>query len=328
MIHVLVLDRVHEAGLALLRTRPDIEVELLPSPTEADIERAIPGADALLLRTQRLTARMIDLGRRLRVIARHGVGYDNVDLEALDRRGIPLVVTGPVNTVSVAEHTLFLMLALAKHGIPHDAAVRHGDWGLRNAFHAWELNGRTLLLLGFGQIGRAVARLALAFGMTVAAYDPYVAAEVMAAAGVVPVAGLAAGLAAADVISVHLPLSDATRNLLDRAALARMRPGAVVISTARGGVVDERALAEALAAGRLGGAGLDVFEDEPPAPGNPLLGLSNVVLSPHVAGLTAECAQRLAEVSARNILDAVDGRLDPALVVNRQVLGIARPDAG
>ena len=295
----------------------------MAQPAEPDILALAPTADAIIVRTTKLTAAAIDSAPKLKIVSRHGVGYDNVDMAALDRRRIPLTLVGNVNALSVAEHTLFMMLTLAKRGVAYDRATRNGDWKLRDSFGATELAGKTLLLLGFGRIGREVARRAQAFGVTVLAYDPYVRDAAMFAARVQPVSKLAEAFPQADFISVHLPMTPETRGIIGARELATMRKTAIVISTARGGLVDEVALADALRSGQIRAAGLDVFVDEPPAPNDPLLKLDNLLLSPHIAGLTEECAMRMAEVSARNALDGLDGKVDPALVVNKHVLNHA-----
>jgi D-3-phosphoglycerate dehydrogenase len=212
------------------------------------------------------------------------------------------------------------MLTIAKQGIAYDRATRDGNWKLRDSFGATELAGKTLLLLGFGRIGREVAKRAQAFGMTVLAYDPYVREAAMYAARVQPAPKLEDALPQADFISVHLPLTPETRGIIGARQFAAMKRTAIVISTARGGLVDEAALVEALRSGTIRAAGLDVFVDEPPSSDNPLLKLDNLLLSPHSAGLTAECAMRMGEVSARNALAGLNGTLDPELVVNKHVL--------
>jgi D-3-phosphoglycerate dehydrogenase len=317
---ILILGRIHEAGLDVLRARPGVSFEVLASPSEPDILAKAPVADAIIVRTTKLTAAAIDAAPKLKIVSRHGVGYDNVDMAALDRRGIPLTLVGNVNALSVAEHTLFMMLTIAKDAIAYDRATRDGNWKLRDSFRATELSGKTLLLLGFGRIGREVAKRAQAFGMTVLAYDPYVRDAAMYAARVQPVAKLDDAIPTSDFISIHLPLTPETKGIIGMPELAVMKKTAVVISTARGGLVDETALADALRSGQIRAAGLDVFVDEPPAADNPLLKLDNVLLSPHIAGLTEECAMRMAVVSARNALAGLDGNVDPELVVNKHVL--------
>ena len=320
---ILILGKIHEAGLDILRARPGVSFEIMAQPAEPDILALAPTADAIIVRTTKLTAAAIDSAPKLKIVSRHGVGYDNVDMAALDRRRIPLTLVGNVNALSVAEHTLFMMLSLAKRSIAYDRATRNGDWKLRDTFGATELAGKTLLLLGFGRIGREVARRAQAFGMTVLSYDPYVRDAALFAARVQPVAKLPEAIPQADFISVHLPMTAETKGIIGAQQFAAMKKTAIVISTARGGLVDEAALAEALKSGQIRAAGLDVFVEEPPAPNDPLLKLDNLLLSPHIAGLTEECAMRMAEVSARNALAGLDGKVDPELVVNKHVLNHA-----
>ena len=319
MPHVLVAGRIHPAGLGLLEAAPDVTVEIVEEVSEAAYVPRIAGAHGLILRTQPLTAATVAAAPKLEVVARHGVGYDAVDVAALDRRGIPLAIVGDVNAGAVAEHALMLMLAAVKRLGRGDRAVRAGDWAWRNRLEAGELAGRRLLVVGYGRIGKRVARLADAFAMDVAVHDPHVPADAFAGEPVTPAPDLAAALAEAEVVTVHVPKADGA--VLGRAELARLPAGAIVVNTARGGVVDEAALAEALASGRVAAAGLDVFEDEPPPVDHPLLAFDQVVLTPHHAGLTAESAERMAVAAARNVLDHFRGRLDPALVVNRPAPG-------
>ncbi len=316
MPHVLVAGRIHEAGLDVLRAAPGVTFELVDEVSTETYAPRIYGADALLIRTQPLTAEIVATAQRLRIVSRHGVGYDSVDVAALEARGIPLAIVGDVNGRTVAEHTLALMLALAKRIPAYDRATRDGAWGIRNSFSTTELWGKTLFLVGFGRIGRLVAGLAAAFGMRILAHDPFQAADAIAAAGAEPIATLAAGLPIADVVSLHVPKTGEAA-LIGADELRLMRPGAVLINAARGGLVDETALADALEAGRLAGAALDVFATEPPEAASRLLGSDRTILSPHSAGLTEECAARMGQVAARNIVDFFAGRLDPALVVNR-----------
>lgn len=320
MTVVTVVDRVREEGLSLLRARPGIELVLLPEPTPGSLMAAMPRTNAILVRTTRLTPEMLDAAPGLEVVSRHGVGYDNVPLEPLERRRIPLAIAATANMIAVAEHAIFSMMELAKHGRAFDAGLRRGDWALRNRLSPIELYGKTLLIVGFGRIGAHVARRALAFDMKVQVLDPVAPRERIEQAGCQPVADLGAALEAADIVSLHCPLTTATRNLLGEAELARMRPGALLVNTARGGLVDEAALARALERGHLGGAALDAFAQEPPPADHPLLKLSNVLLTPHMAGVTAEAAVRMAVESAQNVLAALDGRLDPSVVVNPHVL--------
>ena len=316
MPHVLIAGRIHEDGLAVFARNPGYTVEMVDEVSTESYAPKLPAADALLIRTQPLPGWAVAAAPRLRIVSRHGVGYDAVDVPALDARGIPLAIIGDVNSRPVAEHTVALMLALAKRVTLYDAATREGRWAVRNSFSATELDGKRLFLVGFGRIGRIVAGMAAAFGMRVSAYDPFQTADAIAAAGAEPVTNLLAGLRGADVVSLHVPKAG-DRPLVGAAELAVLAPQALLVNTARGGLVDEDALADALEGGRLGGAGLDVFADEPPRASNRLLGCRGAILSPHSAGLTEECAARMGTVAARNIVDFFDGRLDPRLVVNK-----------
>ncbi len=325
MSDVLVIGTIRPEGLAVLDARPDIRLHSLAETDRAGLLEAVGKATAILVRTSRIDRGVIEAAPGLRVVSRHGVGYDNVDLEALNERRIPLAIAANANRVSVAEHTLFMLLALAKQAVPHDAAVRGGNWAIRNRVAAFELAGRTLLLLGFGRIGREVALRARAFGMKVEVLDPFVDDADLAASGCVRAAGLEAALAHAHAVSLHLPLTPATRHIIDAEKLALMRPDALLINTARGGLIDEAALARALGEGRLGGAGIDVFEDEPPGTGNPLLAAPRALLSPHSAGVTDESMVRMATEAAANIVDVLDGRLDPAVIVNHAIVTESAP---
>lgn len=314
MPHVLVAGKLHPSGLALLKSARDVTFDYVEEVSEPSYAPLIARADGLVIRTQPLSAATVARADRLRIVSRHGVGYDSVHLPSLNARGIALAVVGDVNSVSVAEHAMMLMLAAAKRTIRADRSIRDGSWGWRNDLEPTELWGKRLLILGFGRSGRHLARMAAGFRMEVRAYDPYLAECGWPEGRVDPVPDLVDGLAWADVVSVHVPRAD--RPIVGAGELAAMKPTAILVNTARGGIVDEPSLVEALAAGRLAAAGLDVFDEEPPAPDNPLLAMDQVVLTPHVAGLTEESAQRMAVGSVQNILDFFAGQIDPTLVVN------------
>ena len=315
---VLVAGKIHQAGLDLLKSRKDISVDVVEAVTTEAYRPHLAEADAVLIRTQPMTAAEIALAPKLKIVSRHGVGFDAVDVSALNARGIPLAIVGDVNSRAVAEHTLMLMLAAARRTVAHHTASTTDHWNERNRFDAVELDGKTLLVLGFGRIGRRVAELAKAFGMTVVAFDPYISADQMKAAGVTHTPNIASALETADYVTVHMPGGQGP--VIGAEELSRMKPTAIIINSARGGVVDEIALDRALRDRRLRGAALDVLVDEPPAPNHPLLTNPHVTISPHNAGLTEECAMRMAVAAAQNILDCLDGRLNPALVVNKTQL--------
>lgn len=318
MPHLVIAGKLHATGLDLARSAPGVTLDYVEDVSEAALLAHLPQAEALVLRTQPLSAAAVARAPHLRIVSRHGVGYDAVDLAALTARGIPLAIVGDVNSVSVAEHAMMLLLAAAKRALRgHRAVAEPAGWGWRNRFEGVELAGKRLLILGFGRTGRHLARLAAAFGMELRACDPVLAAKGWPEGGIEAV-DLAGGLAWADAVSVHVP--GGARPLLGAGELSLLRPGAILVNTARGGVVDEGALVAALAEGRIGAAGIDVFATEPPEAGHPLARFDQVILSPHIAGMTAESAERMAVVAVQNALDGLAGRPDPAMIVNPEVL--------
>jgi D-3-phosphoglycerate dehydrogenase len=320
MPKVLIIQPFHEDGMKLFAARPDVAYEVVDGAPD-ELADQIADADGVTIRTTPLPAAVLDRAERLKVVSRHGVGYDNVDVDALTRRGIPLAIAADANATAVAEHTLYFMLALAKQGLRYDRATREGGWAVRNSLEAVDLMGRRVLVMGFGRIGREVAGRCAAFGMQVTVYDPYVQANVIEAAGDYrSVPDFEAALPETDVLTVHMPLGADSRGLIGAAELAALPPHAFVINAARGGIIDEAALHEALTSGRIAGAGLDVFDREPPPDDHPLFALPNVILTPHSAGLSKEAAIRMAISTARNVLAGIDGKLDPSMVVNREVL--------
>jgi D-3-phosphoglycerate dehydrogenase len=303
-LRVLVAEAIAPEGVEALRARHEVDVRTGLSP--AGLIEIIGGYDALIVRSGvDVDAALITAGTRLQVIGRAGVGVDNVDLDAATRAGITVVNAPTGNTIAAAEHTIALLLALARRVPAADASVRRGEW-TRSALQGVQLRGRTFGIVGLGKIGMAVAERARGFGMTLLGSDPYVTEEQAALRGV-ELVQLDALLERSDAVTVHVPLSRATAGLIGSKAIARMKPGAFVLNVARGGIVDEAALAAALRDGRLGGAGIDVFEDEPPA-GSPLLDAPNTVLTPHLGASTAEAQVAVAEEIAEQVLDVLAGR--------------------
>lgn len=319
MPNVLVLGRIHRAGIDRLAAANCAIIELPDHPP--DLVSRVTDVDAIIVRMTRIDAAAIDAAPKLRIVARHGVGYEAVDVAALTGRGIPLALVGDVNSGAVAEHTLALLLALAKRLTIYDRATRDGNFAIRDTFSARELAGKTILVVGFGRIGREVARRCGAFGMSVIAADPFVEPSVAEAAGHAHVSDFRDVLGQADYVTVHVPKSPGAEYLIGAPEIAAMKPEAAVLNLSRGGVIDETALRDALTAGRLSGAALDVFEDEPPKADNPLFALDSVIVSPHCAAFTEECARRMALACAENVLAAFAGSLERELVVNREVLG-------
>jgi D-3-phosphoglycerate dehydrogenase len=299
-LRVLVREPIAEAGLELLRSRFEVVED-----GESDLTEIIGGFDAIVVRSAtKLDASLIERADRLKVIGRAGVGVDNVDVDAATRRGIVVANAAESTVDSAAEHAIALLLALARNVPQAHAALTAGTWD-RERFTGFELAGKTLGVLGLGRIGRQVAQRALGLGMRVVAYDPFVAADRFRELGVESVESVEDVYAQADVITLHLPLSDETKALLDADAFARMKDGVRIVNAARGGLIDEDALLAALRSGKVAGAALDVFVTEPYS--GPLLGLSQVVVTPHLAGSTTEAQDRAGVVIAEQVAAALAG---------------------
>ncbi len=275
--------------------------------------------DAVVVRQLPFGAEAIEAASRLKVISRHGVGYDGVDLDAATRRGIPVLIAPAANSISVAELTIALILAASRAILRHDAAIRSGAWDRSHV--GMQLSGRTIGLVGIGSIGRIVARAAAGLGMHVIAYDPYVCPGSGEPSSIELVDSLDALLQRSHVLSLHCPLNDATRNLIGAAQLARLPKGAIVVNAARGGLVDDLALAEALKSGHVAAAGLDTFPKEPLPAGHPFFTLPNIVMTPHMGGSTDAALDSVSVIAVDHALAVLNGApIDRAVCVNPAVL--------
>ena len=317
---LLIPSTMARAGWDVVKARADIEAVPFEQnmPTTA-FHALLRDAHGVALGLTPFAEPELKAAPNLRVVARHGVGYDTVDVPALTRRNIPLMVTGIANSPSVAEQALFFMFALAKRGAAMHAMVRDGRWADRLSELPVDLFGKTVLVIGFGRIGSRLAKVCLALGMSVLVYDPYVSAQAVKAAGCTSVADLDAALPRADFVTVHCPKSKETIDMFDAARLTRMRSSAYLVNTARGGIVNETALHLALTRGTIAGAGLDVFDREPPSSDNPLPALPNVITAPHMAGVTVESFDRMAVATAQNLLDVLDGKPNLDHAINKEV---------
>src|ERR1700709_1767503 len=322
---VLITEAFSQQGRALFKDGDDIELVEFPNMISApDFEVMLKEhapVHGVALGATSFGEAELEASKDMRVVTRIGVGYDAVDVPALSRRKVPLMVAGTANSPSVAEQAMFMMLTLAKRAVEMHALVKDGQWGTRLGKLPFDLYGKTLLIVGFGRIGTRTAKRCLAMEMNVLVYDPYKTAEEIKAAGCEPVANLDAALPRADFLSIHCPKASETVGMFNAARLKRMKPTAYLINTARGGIVDEAALHERLVSGKLAGAGLDVFEQEPPPSGHSLFGLPNVIMAPHMAGVTREAVDRMSGQTARNILSALDGDPIRQNVINQDVLG-------
>ncbi len=322
MKKVLVTEPIHPDGLAVLEQHPDIEMVCLPACDQASLLAAVGDAHGMLVRTATIDAAVIAAAPELAVVSRHGVGCDNIAVAALNARSIPMAIAASANSTSVAEHVIMMMMVLAKNPFAYHQASTQGRFHDRGRFRMTELAGKTMLIIGFGRIGRKLAPLCKAFGMRVVVADLVPDTELALSLGCEPTTDFKPWLAQADFVSVHVPLDEQTRNLIDAPELTQMPEHAILINCARGGIVNEAALARVMLDGKLAGLGTDVFEQEPPQPDDPMLSLPNTILTPHAAALTEEGKRRMAVEAAQNIVDCFAGRLGAGQLFNAAALGL------
>ena len=299
---VLVSDKLSDGGLEILRAAKDIEVDYKPGLKEDELAEIIGTYDGLVIRSgSKVTEKVLNRARQLKVVGRAGIGVDNVDVPAASRRGIVVMNTPTGNTVTTAEHALSLLMSLARKIPQATASMRAGQWE-KSKFQGREIAGKTLGIIGMGNIGRIVANRAQGLKMQVIAFDPVLSAERAAGLGV-ELVDVDALLSRADFITIHAPLTAETKNLIGPAAIAKMKKDVLLVNAARGGIVDESALAAAVAEGRVAGAALDVFLDEPLGKESPLLNVDNIILTPHLGASTSEAQERVALEIAEQVVD-------------------------
>ncbi|MBL10606.1 MAG: hypothetical protein CL402_08870 [Acidiferrobacteraceae bacterium] len=317
---VAVIGAIDPTAINILAERADIDYQVIEEESESKLCELVTDVDAILVRTTNISAKVIECAGRLKVISRHGVGFDNIDINALSKRGIPLALAVGSNDESVAEQAMFLILSLCKQGALYHQAVCDGRFDFRQRPNSTELKGKSILIIGFGRIGRQVASRATAFKMNIYAIDPYIDEQEMTHRGVTPITALDSILPMLDIITLHCPLTSETQYMINESVLAKLKSSALIINTARGGIINEDDLLQSLTDNQIAGAGLDVFESEPPDSSNPLLKLPNVVVSPHCAGVTKESLVAMARISAMNLLAGLDGKLMEDVVVNPETL--------
>ena len=318
---VLIVGRMPQAGIDVLKKRDDVDYEILTDDSVGSLHPKLKDANAVTLGGTAFRQAELDAAPSMMVVARMGVGFDAVEIPALNKRKIPLMTTGIANSVSVAEHAMYMLLASARLTRKHDRFVREGAWGQRLSDLPADLAGKSILVVGMGRIGSRTVKRCAAFEMDVSVLDPNISEADIKKAGATKVTDLKAILPKVDFVSVHCPKSPETLNMFNAETLALMKPDAFLVNTARGGIINEEALYKALTSGKLRGAGLDVLDKEPPDPTNKLFGLDNVIFSPHMAGVTKEASDRMAVTAIENILSVFDGKVNAAHVVNKEVLG-------
>ena len=319
---ILVVQGLHEQGLQMLKNRTDIEFNVLMSDDENEILEAAKDVNGITVRTAKISSRIIEAANKLQVVSRHGVGYDSIDLVSLNNKKIPLTIAAHSNMISVSEQAMFFLLALSKNVFYYDDFTRKGDWTNRWDVKAWDLAQKNILVIGFGRIGSNFVKRALAFDMNVYVYDPYVEKEKVKISGAIPVDNISENLQKMDAVTLHCPKNDETTDLFTKKEFNLMKKSSFIINCARGGILNEEDLYEALKNENISGAGLDVFDVEPTPSSNPLFKLNNVILSPHIAGVTVESTVRMATETVQNVLDVLDDKINQSVVVNNKEIGM------
>ena len=319
---ILVIQGLHEKGLEMLEKRSDIEYKVLMSDDEKEIIKASEDVHGITVRTANITDNIIENAQNLLVVSRHGVGYDSINLKALNKKKVPLTIAAHSNMISVSEQAMFFLLALNKNIFYYDKFTRDGDWSNRWDVKAWDLAGKNILVIGFGRIGSNVVKRALAFDMNVFVSDPYIDNKIITKSGAITVSDVNEILPKMDAVTIHCPKNKETTNLFTIQEFNKMKQTSFIINCARGGILNENDLYEALVHKRIAGAGLDVFDEEPAPSSNPLFTLSNVILSPHIAGVTVESTIRMATETVKNVFDVIDKKINKDVVVNKNEIGL------
>ncbi len=313
---ILVIQPVHDLGMELLINNPNFEYETTNDISENNLKSKIVNFDGVSVRTAILNKDIINEAKNLKIISRHGVGYDNIDLPKAKEKGIQLAITSNANAVTVAEHVMFMLLNLSKKKDMYDKTVRSGNFTDRNKLpKTIELCGKNILIAGFGRIGQSLIKRCLGFEMKVYVYDPFVDKEKIEKLGGKKIESLNESVKEMDAISLHVPLNKNTKNLINYDLLKTMKRNCIIINAARGGIINENDLDKALNENLIYGAGLDVFETEPPSKNNPLLKNNKVFLSPHTAAFTEECMIRMGKETIQNIIDFFDEKLEKSKLV-------------
>jgi D-3-phosphoglycerate dehydrogenase len=316
MKKIAVIEQIHNDGLELFKKSSDYEYELITDVSEENLIKKLPEFDGCTLRVSKLNENILKHCTKLKVISRHGVGYDNVDLSFIKKKNISLLITATANAVAVAEHVIYMMLSISKSINLYDNEVRLGNFK-KNAskIETLELFKKEILIIGFGRIGRSLIKRCLGFDMKINVFDPFVDDKIIKDFGGNKVENLDESLVTCDYLSLHIPLTEKTKNLISYEKIKTMKKNAIIINTSRGGIINESDLNKALENNIIFGAGLDVFGKEPIEKDNPLINNKKVLLSPHSATFTNECKSRMAIETTKNIIDFFENKLDKSMIV-------------
>ena len=316
MHKVAIIEKIHQDGIDLLKNNTAFEYEIIEDASEENLIKILPNFDACTLRVSKLNEKILSKCKNLKVISRHGVGYDNVDLNYIKKNKITLLITATANAVAVAEHVIYMMLSISRSINQYDQEVRIGNFKKNaSSIRTLELFNKKILIVGFGRIGQNLIKKCIGFDMKVKIFDPFVNKETIERFGGEKIESLDDGLKICDYISLHVPLNEKTKNLINYSKLKFMKSEAIIINTARGGIINEKDLDKALRENIIFGAGLDVFEKEPVDKNNPLLSNKRVLLSPHSATFTDECKSRMSLETTKNIIDFFGNKIDKSMIV-------------
>ena len=316
MKNILIIQPIDKSGIEILENHPDYNFEIIDGTDLEEIKKKIIECDGISIRTAKLPAEVIKGAKNLKIISRHGVGYDNIDLEAAKKKNITISITATANAVAVAEHVMFMLLNISKRKDMYDKTVKSGRFNDRNKLpKTIELWNKNILIMGFGRIGKSLIKRCIGFEMNVYVYDPFVSKEEIESLGGKKIEDLKEGVKKMDALTLHIPLNEKTKNIINYDVLKNMKKNCIIINASRGGIINESDLNKSLNENKIFGAGLDVFDTEPPDNDNPLLKNDKTFLSPHTAAFTEECMVRMGKETIQNIIDFFDKKLEKSKIV-------------
>ena len=316
MKKIAIIEEIHKEGLKLFDNDPNFSYEIITDTNEDNLIRVLPNFDGCSLRVSKLTSKIMSFCKNLKIISRHGVGYDNIDLDYIKKNNITLTITATANATAVSEHVMYMMLVLSKAKLVYDNEVRTGAFKKNmKTIKTFELMGKEMLIAGFGRIGKSLIKKCLGFDMKINVYDPFLDTKTISDYGGTKVNSIEEAVKKSDFISIHMPLNDKTKNLINKDLIKKMKKNCIIINTARGGIINEPDLNRALNENLIFGAGLDVFEKEPPNKDNLLLKNKKIIMSPHTSALTDECKIRMSKETVKNIIDFFNDKLDNSVIV-------------